>query len=642
MLNYLKQDEETAKRAYHEVDSFHDLIMGMAEQFARAYELGMDSTKRKSRKTGRTKGNQRGGHGTNRQNDTGGDGNKTDGSDANNADAGATSKLKPCVWCNGMHLLKKCPTLPERMKEWPWWKVLKERKKNERASEKDKSGGPRNVRFKKTGSEGETVDPGGETIAPKKRLATKVTKALQEENAGAVEKSWAEAGQIGADGTATVGGVSGFYKADGGCDKTTCRTHFAKRLEKAGVEIHKYDRPRPAKLADGSVKDLIIGYCVADIELVTRAGPVVLARNHIDILDGPETENLLYIGEAEERRLKLKSYAQQLEELAKKRGNLKRKKSELDQKVASGAKTFLKPNPDENERGKRAWGKAALNSKPVISDGMACLGQHNWKVLRRTPYIFEPLAKECYYITSAALQVSGVSMKRTLPKNGVAIFDLDRNVKDWLGIKSCLNGKYVAKVDLPLRVFPHSNPDTVRRLTKVDGVECRVINSDTPALVIGGAAYEHLLERRDEAIGLWDGKVIDWVGIEHRLDEMLDAARVEGMSAEGLKVGAHLVKKKARNIWRLKLQPGDVADLPPLKIELEGDAEFKLPKPYRRRYTPAETAWWNRRIKKLLKVGVIRPSSSGQLSPSNLVPKKLDGIILTDDFHMIIDMRGTN
>ena len=170
----------------------------------------------------------------------------------------------------------------------------------------------------------------------------------------------------------------------------------------------------------------------------------------------------------------------------------------------------------------------------------------------------------------------------------------------------------------------------------------RVVESDTPALIIGGQVYEHLLERRDEQIELWDGKGIDWASIEHRLDEMLDAARVEGMSAEGLKAGAHLIKNKARNIWRLKLQPGDVADLPPLKIELEGEEEFSLPKPYRRRYSPSEYQWWDRRIKELLKVGVVRPSSYGQLSPSNLVPKKRDGIILTDDFRMIIDMRGTN
>ena len=106
---------------------------------------------------------------------------------------------------------------------------------------------------------------------------------------------------------------------------------------------------------------------------------------------------------------------------------------------------------------------------------------------------------------------------------------------------------------MPLRIFPDSSRDTVRRLTKVDGVECRVIESDTPALVIGGPVYEHLLERRDEQIELWDGKDVDWSGIEHRLDEMLDAARVEGMTAEGLRAGAHLVKVKARNIWRLKL-----------------------------------------------------------------------------------------
>ena len=41
-----------------------------------------------------------------------------------------------------------------------------------------------------------------------------------------------------------------------------------------------------------------------------------LPQSEIDILKGPEKGNLLYIGQEEERRLHLKSYKQQLEELA--------------------------------------------------------------------------------------------------------------------------------------------------------------------------------------------------------------------------------------------------------------------------------------------------------------------------------------
>lgn len=85
-----------------------------------------------------------------------------------------------------------------------------------------------------------------------------------------------------------MGGVAGFYKADGGCDRATCGIKYAQKLEKSGVKVVYYDKPRPAKLADGSVKNVILGFCTADIELVTKAGPVVLPRNFIDVIDGPE------------------------------------------------------------------------------------------------------------------------------------------------------------------------------------------------------------------------------------------------------------------------------------------------------------------------------------------------------------------
>ena len=202
MLNYLKQDEETARKAYHEVDCFHDLIMDMSKSFARAYELGMDPGRRRTKKTNGNKGNQRNGRGRDQTSNAGSD-RKKDGDPDNPDKGGGDSKLKPCVWCNGMHLLKKCPTLPEHMKEWPWWKVLKERKKVQRASGNNNAGTPRNVRFKKTGSENVTADPGGETAAPKKRLATKATKVVDDRE-NAAEKSWAVASQIGADGTAVV------------------------------------------------------------------------------------------------------------------------------------------------------------------------------------------------------------------------------------------------------------------------------------------------------------------------------------------------------------------------------------------------------------------------------------------------------
>ena len=59
--------------------------------------------------------------------------------------------------------------------------------------------------------------------------------------------------------------------------------------------------------------------------LRTKAGEVILEKTHIDVLQGPEEGNLLYIGKAEERRLGLTSFKEQVENLAEeiKNGNRK-------------------------------------------------------------------------------------------------------------------------------------------------------------------------------------------------------------------------------------------------------------------------------------------------------------------------------
>ena len=40
--------------------------------------------------------------------------------------------------------------------------------------------------------------------------------------------------------------------------------------------------------------------------------------------------------------------------------------------------------------------------------------------------------------------------------------------------------------------------------------------------------------------------------------------------------------------------------------------------------------------------GIIRPSTTTDLSPSNLVEKLLEGRTLTDTFHMVVDQRELN
>ena len=147
-----------------------------------------------------------------------------------------------------------------------------------------------------------------------------------------------------------------------------------------------------------------------------------------------------------------------------------------------------------------------------------------------------------------------------------------------------MNGTYISEVELTLRVFPDINKDTIKRLTKAVNVKCRIVNSEVPALVIGRKVHGYLLDRKAEQLDFDASGNVNHEGIALRLEEMFDSARAEGMSAEGFLRARHMLAKRFLNIWRMKLQPGDVADMPPLVIKLKDEKNFQLPKPYRRRY----------------------------------------------------------
>ena len=78
-----------------------------------------------------------------------------------------------------------------------------------------------------------------------------------------------------------------------------------------------------------------------------------------------------------------------------------------------------------------------------------------------------------------------------------------------------------------------------------------------------------------------------------------------------------------------------------MPVELKAGAA-PLPKPYMRRYSPAEMEFWRVVIDELLAGGVIRPSDATEVSPSNLVPKKVDGQWSHSVFRPIIDLRERN
>ena len=111
---------------------------------------------------------------------------------------------------------------------------------------------------------------------------------------------------------AHVGGVEGYYTCDGGCDKATVTDAYAKEIIKAVGAYHEYDRPLMATLANGETKPIIKGYIRADVEVTTPAGNVVLTNWHVDVMQGPTSEKLLYMGQREERELNLKSSGERI------------------------------------------------------------------------------------------------------------------------------------------------------------------------------------------------------------------------------------------------------------------------------------------------------------------------------------------
>ena len=72
--------------------------------------------------------------------------------------------------------------------------------------------------------------------------------------------------------------------------------------------------------------------------------------------------------------------------------------------------------------------------------------------------------------------------------------------------------------------------------------------SSKKALVLGRKVHAHLLDRKDEQLEFCSSLQVDHEAIKHRLEEVLDAARKNGMSGDGLKWGEELISGKAYNV----------------------------------------------------------------------------------------------
>ena len=525
-----------------------------------------------------------------------------------------------CFKCGKSHYASNCKASKEEKEKWAKSPAGKKQAADWAASKKNAKA---------------TATPGGEDKSPPGGKPKALKKNSNED--GSCE--------VGADGPATVNGVTGCYTCDGGCDKATIGCVYAESLAASGVEVIEYPKPLNATLANGEVGPLVTHYCVAKVVLSTKAGDVVLPRTHIDVLQGPIKGHLLYIGKAEEKRLKLRSFASQLEDVARKQS----KDVGKAYVTAGGEGSKVKVNTRKSESGeatvsfkqeprfKRRLGvvkerpPTAQPPREIREDGQLFVGGKHWSILQETPYLCEPFA-ERNYVTTAARDGLEYKLDGQISSKPVKTLDLGESVKDWLR-----GDQWLCNVTVTLRVLPDGQYDIVNGLTQVREAKCRVVASDKAAVVIGRRTLGELLERKCEDFAAGAEKPIDAEKIQQRLEEMLDAARLAGMSKQGLARARKLIMDTCRDVWRLTLGAKDVADLPAMPIELK-DGAPPLPKPYMRRYTPPELEFWDVVIKEMLDAGIIRKSNATEVSPSNLVRKKVDGEWSDSVFRTIIDL----
>ena len=274
--------------------------------------------------------------------------------------------------------------------------------------------------------------------------------------------------------------------------------------------------------------------------------------------------------------------------------------------------------------------------REIHCDGEMFIGEDNWQAMSKSEYLAEPLSQNSY-ITSRALMGLECELSGEMSNRPVAIGELDGAVCDWLG-----GSQWSCEITImPVRLLPDDNPDIVTRLTKLYNVKFRVVESTRNVVVLGADVLSVLDARKGEDLTFGERSPADLDEVALCLEELLEAARLQGLTAAGLKRADGMVRGKTKDVWRLRLGPDDVADLPAMPVELKAGAA-PLPKPYMRRYTAAEMAFWSVSIKEMLEAGIIRRSTATEVSPSNLVGKKVDGKLSETVFRTIIDLRERN
>ena len=170
----------------------------------------------------------------------------------------------------------------------------------------------------------------------------------------------------------------------------------------------------------------------------------MLPETHIDVLQGPEEGNLLYLGQVEESRLGLRSFKKQIKDLAEEIQEGKKTQPNAPKKTSLTPATKTTQVDDNGKRvlmqGQQAVYKRRLRlgkmegqfggtPGAVQADGYAFVGEQNWQALKKTRYVMDLMCQSAY-VTTAAVQDQDLVLACQPPPQPVKVYDLKPELQE--------------------------------------------------------------------------------------------------------------------------------------------------------------------------------------------------------------------
>ena len=276
----------------------------------------------------------------------------------------------------------------------------------------------------------------------------------------------------------------------------------------------------------------------------------MLPKTKADVLQGPEKRNLLYLGKEEEARLGLKTYAEQLQNLAsarKEKSDAGKEGAVADAKNAVGTnwKAVKAAVGTHRQRPHKKVGASTVSAakqqllatsvaedSQSLQDGLAYVGEDGWKSGTFVKVTTDN-AELNSVVTTAALRSAGLLGEMDAFSMKMRRNEISDSLKSFLDLKHWEAIGQV-KTDLCIQLSSESiergQVEYSERLTLLRNVKVDVIESDVPAVVVGVEEIAQLMARRDEDFDQEGEWVDDEQEVRTRLQEQLDAAKLTGMS----------------------------------------------------------------------------------------------------------------